>query len=587
MPGVPSRQTLVALLVGLPVAVAAARADGNGPRRDAEGSAKPLVEVQLLAINDFHGHLQPPTGANATVLARDDDPIARGEGVRIDDAAHTALVPTGGAAYLAAHVARLRSENPNTVLVSSGDLTGASPLLSSVFKDEPTVLVMNQMGLDFEGVGNHDFDRGAPELARLQRGDGLFEGARFQYLAANVASAETKETVFPPYAIRDVAGVRIAFVGMTLKETPSVTVAKNVAGLAFESEAQTVNALVPELKSKGASAIVVLLHQGGTQATGGTYDSCVGLGGDVLPVLRGLDAAIDVVASAHTHQAYDCTIDGRLVTSAASFGRLVTKIDLTIDPAAKRVVSKKARNVPVTRDVAPDAEIASIIASYEAKAAPLARRVVGYVGGDLTANAKAARSASCESPLGDVVADAQLAATKDPTAGGADLAFVNPGGIRADLVAKGSDKADGTVTYAEAFAAQPFSNNMVTQTLTGAQILAILDQQFLHVKPIILAASSNVAFRYTWDGATGTGGVDRASVTLDGTPIDPAGKYRVAANAFLAAGGDGFSVFREGTERVSGVVDLDAFVAYLGRTTTASPLALPPLARVSGNGCAP
>ncbi len=579
-----SRALLPLLLLALPLgAHAGCSASEEAASGDSADTSKSTVQVQLLAFNDFHGNLQPPTGSNSLVLAHADDPIAEGgadAGVKVDTDAGTAQVPTGGAAYLAAHVKKMRADNPNTIVVSSGDLTGASPLLSNLFKDEPTVEVMNTLGLDFEGIGNHEFDRGLAELVKLQ------QAAKYQYLAANVEHTDTKQTIFAPYAIREIAGVKIAFVGMTLKDTPSVTVASNVQGLEFESEAQTVNALVPELKNKGAAAIVVLLHQGGGQATGGTYDTCVGLSGDLLPVLQGLDPAIDVVASAHTHQAYDCTIDGRLVTSAASFGRIVTKIDLTIDARANKVVAKKARNVPVTHDVTPDSDVASLVATFETKAAPLANRVVGYVSADITANARTANSASCENPLGDVVADAQLEATRDPAAGGAVIALMNQGGIRTDLVAKAPNKQDGTITYAEAFAVQPFANNMVIQTFTGDQILQILDQQFALKKAYPLAVSKNVSFSYTWDAAAVKGTIDRATVMIDGKPIDPNAKYRVAANAFLAGGGDGFVAFRQGADRTSSLVDLDAFVAYLGKSTAAAPLAPPALDRIKGNGCA-
>jgi 5'-nucleotidase len=564
------------------------------------------VQVQILAVNDFHGNLQPPTGSSGMVTAKLDDPIAQAPdaGIVPSPDAGTALVPAGGAAFLATHVKDLRAKNPYTVLVSAGDLTGASPLLSNLFKDEPSVLVMNQIGLDYEGVGNHDFDRGLAELLRLQKGGcslgdcdagaGHFGGAKYEYLAANVEDTETKQTVFPPFALKEIGGVKVAFVGMTLEATPSVTVASAVQGLEFENEVTTVNALVPELKKAGASAIVVLLHQGGLQAPTGTYDSCSALTGDLLPLLAGnpeagkpaLDPAVDVVVSAHTHQAYNCTVDGRLVTSAASFGRVVTKIDLTIDKKAGKVVAKQAKNIAVTRDVTPDPDVAGILAEYETKAAPLANRVVGHITGDITASAKTAGSVSCETPLGDLIADAQLAATKDAAAGGAVLAFMNPGGIRTDLVAKAPNKTDGTITFAEAFAVQPFSNNLVTMTLTGVEIQTLLDQQFVNTTPRMLQVSSNFSYSYTYDAATQRGTVDASSIKIGGEPVDPQRTYRVTVNAFLAGGGDGFAVLKSGTDRLSGEVDLDALVAYLGANSSESaPLQPPTSNRYTGNAC--
>jgi 5'-nucleotidase len=520
-------------------------------------------------------------------VAASSDPIASLPGAKPIEGSNLTLVPAGGAAYLATHVARLRAENPNTILVSAGDLTGASPLLSNLFNDEPTILVMNQIGLAIEAVGNHDFDRGEPELQRLQHGGpsvrdarAVFPGASFTYLAANVTDDASKKTFFPPYVIKDLGGARIAFVGETLKQTPSMTAKSAVAGLTFEDEAATVNALVPELKKQGVSAIVLVLHQGGQQSSAGTYDSCVGFTGDLPVILDALDPAITVVASAHTHQAYNCTIQGRLVTSAMSYGRLITKIDLTIDPGAQKVVEMHARNVPVTRDVPPDPQVDAIVASYQGKSATETSKVVGYVKEDFTGNAKAAGSASCETPLGDLIADAQKAATN------ADVAFINPGGIRADLVAKRPGRPDFAVTYAEAFDVQPFGNSLVSFLLTGAQLRTLLEGEFgSRAEPRILQPSKGFSFRYTYDRATRKGTIEE--MRLGGRPIEPARKYRVAVNSFLANGGDGFAVLKDGGDRKDGGGDLDALLAFLReRSSAAKPLA--PAhgeTRVSGDGC--
>ncbi len=556
----------------------------------ARDASSPLVHVQILAINDFHGNLEPPAGSNGVVLASPSDPIASLPGTRVLDAG-IALVPAGGAAYLAARIAKLRAENPDTIVVSAGDLTGASPLLSNLFVDEPSVLVMNALGLDYEGVGNHDFDRGLAELRRLAHGGcslgdcdsgARFDGAAFGYLAANVTDTTTQRTAFAPYAIRDVAGgrARIAFIGETLRSTPNIATARAMKGLAFEDEAAAANALVPELKAAGVSAIVLILHQGAMQSPDGTYDSCVGLSGDLLPILDRLDPAITVVASGHTHQAYDCTIGGRLVTSAMSYGRLVTKIDLTIDPARKVVVEQHAQNVAVTRDVAPDAKVAQIVGDYAARSAALTGRVVGWVKGDFTGNAKAAGSGSCETPLGDLIADAQRAATN------ADIAMINPGGIRADLVVKHAGRPDGAISFAEAFEVQPFGNDLVTMTLTGAQLQSLLEAQFgSRSEPRILQVSDGVTYRYAFDRTTNTGKV--SALALHGKPVEPGKRYRVTVNSFLAGGGDTFKVLKEGTERQGGVPDIDAFVGYLGKvSSSARPLAPPrTLKRISGDGC--
>ena len=546
----------------------------------------PLVHVQILAIDDFHGHVQPPAGSNGMVLAALGDPLASSAEARATDAGF-ALVPAGGAAYLAAHVARLRAENPATVVVSAGDLTGASPLLSNLFADEPAVLVMNRLGLDLEAVGNHDFDRGLPELMRLQRpgcslGDcdaGGFAGASFEYLAANVLDESTGRTILPPYAVHDVGGARVAFIGETLAQTASVTRPGAVQGLSFTDEATTANALVPELQRQGASAIVLVLHQGGMQALGGTYDGCEGFSGDLVPILDRLSPAIDVVISGHTHQAYDCVVGGRLVTSAASYGRLITRIELTIDTAAHRVVAKHARNIPVTRDVIPDPEVARLVEGYAEKASGVTGKVIGYVKDNLTGNTRVARAPSCETPLGDVIADAMRDAT------GADVAFMNPGGIRADLVAKRAGRPDFVVTYADAFEVQPFGNALVTLTLRGSQLVALLAQQFgTRQEPRILQVSRGFTYRYAYDRAKRKAVV--SDLRIGGKPVDPAKAYRVTVPSFLASGGDDFPVLRDGQSRTEGPIDVDVLMTYLGKVSSSSaPLQTPGPARIAGDGC--
>jgi 5'-nucleotidase len=540
----------------------------------------PLVHVQVLAINDLHGNLEPPQGHDGSVFV--------GGGAK-------AHVPAGGVAYLAAHVGMLRKENPNTVVVSAGDLTGASPLVSNLFHDEPVILAMNLMRLDFEGVGNHDFDRGSAELLRLQTGgpasstaDGgapgaaPFPGARFQYLAANVLGSRGA-TVFPPYIIREFGGVKVAFLGMTLEGTPTVTTATAIAGLKFLNEAKTANALLPELRTRDVATTVILLHQGGFQGEGGTVDSCEGLTGEILPVLSALDPAFRVVVTGHTHQAYDCKIDGRIVTSAASYGRVITKIDLTLDPATKTLVSAEAKNVVVTRDVPPDPQVQALVEAYKEKALPVTGRVVGYLSGTFTRDPKTAHSPSCETPLGDLIADAELAAT---TGAHAVLAFMNPGGIRTDLTPDATGAAS-PVRYAAAFEVQPFGNRLVTVTLTGAEIVEVLSRQFGRDRPRVLSVSKGFTYRYVYDPKAHAVTIDPGSLRLAGAPVKPAEHYRVTVNSFLASGGDGFSILARAPEQTTGDVDIDALTAYLGKKSSAkTPLAVPTkLDRVVGNAC--
>ncbi len=403
------------------------RPEGAGRPQDKGRPPGQLVDVQLLALNDFHGNLEPPGGT-------------------IEGA------PAGGAEYLASHVRRLEATNRNTVVVSAGDLIGASPLLSALFHDEPTIEAMNRIGLDLNAVGNHEFDEGADELLRMQKGgchpvDGCldgdgFAGAEFGFLAANVVRSDTGRTLLPPYQIRKFQGAKVAFIGMTLEGTPSIVTPSGVAGLEFRDEAETVNALVPELRRRGVESIVVLLHEGGLQPGG--IDQCNGVSGPIVDIVQRMSDAVDVVVSGHTHRAYNCQIDGKLVTSASSFGRVLTDIDLTIDKGSGDVVVARADNLVVTRDVPKAGDVTELLDKYRQLAAPLANRVIGSITADVTRSATAAG----ESALGDVIADAQLAATDGRGEGGAAVAFMNPGGIRADLsYAPSGSEGPGEVTY--------------------------------------------------------------------------------------------------------------------------------------------
>ena len=562
----PRSRTLVRLAapLALAVAVAACRpgwpgGDGGGGDGDGGGGnhRPPPVEVQVLGINDFHGNLEPPAGSSGRI-----------EGI-----------DAGGAAYLASHVAALEATNPrNTVVVSAGDLVGASPLLSALFHDEPTVEAMNAIGLDINAVGNHEFDEGTDELVRLQEGgchpvDGCldgdgFAGADFEFLAANVVSEATGDPLFPAVSVqRFQAGTKVAFIGMTLEGTPTIVTPEGVAGYDFLDEADTANEVVRRLERQGIDNVIVLLHEGGV-TTGGGYNGCEGIAGPIVDIVERLDDQVDAVISGHTHQAYNCVIDGVPVTSASSFGRLVTDMDLTIDRRTKEITSISVDNVIVTRDVEASGPITDLIGRYDALSAPLANRVIGSI----TADILRAQNAAGESALGDVIADSQLAATTPPELGGAQAAFMNPGGIRADLVyAASGDEGDGNVTYEEAFTVQPFGNSLVTLTLTGAQIDRMLEEQFCGgnaTAPRVLQPSAGFTYTYA---ATAVGAadcatadaVDAATIAIGGVPVDPAATYRITVNSFLATGGDNFPVLNEGTDRLGGAVDLDALEDYL------------------------
>lgn len=517
------------------------------------------VEVKLLAFNDFHGYLTAP-------LSGVPQPAPDPAGART-------LIPAGGVEHFATLVTTLRAKNPRTALVSAGDLVGASPLISSFFDDEPTVQAMNRIGLDFNGVGNHEFDHGAAEVLRLQNGGcgaagcksgTTFEGARFRFLAANVVSRETGKPFLPAYGIKTYGDIRIAFVGVTLRGTTNLVPAAGIAGLDFIDEADSVNRLVPELKAQGIETIVVLIHQGGAQR-GGDYNSCEKFSGPVVEIARRLDPAVDVVVSGHTHQSYICQLHGKLVTSAGSYGRLLTEIDLSIDRQTRDVKAARAVNHVVATGLPKDPAMTEIVDRHAALVASLADRVVGRISEPIPPLA----DANGESALGKLIADAQLEAT---AAAGAVIAFMNPGGVRAPLPYKGG----GEITYSELFAVHPFGNMLVTMTLTGEQILQILEQQWQRERPRPLHVSRG--FSYDWNANAPPGQrVVPGSVMLNGRPLDRAASYRVTINNFLAEGGDGFPMFVQGEQQVIGHTDIEAMIDYL---RTHSPISRDTGARV-------
>jgi 5'-nucleotidase len=569
-----SRLTAIVAL-GLLVAVTAPAANAKPkPDSPAETHAQ-TTEIQLLSLNDFHGNLQPPGGSGGRIGAL--------------DSSGACVAPTcylaGGVEYLATHVRDLRATNPNTLFLSAGDMIGATPLISALFHDEPTIEAFNLMDLDFNGVGNHEFDEGVDELLRMQNGgchpvDGCadgdgFAGADFGFLAANVVYKDGGDTIFPPYAIRHFPGVDIAIVGMTLEGTPDIVTPAGIQTVDFLDEAETVNALVPVLKAQGIETIVVLLHEGGSIGAPGNgagsvaaINSCNNPTGPIPPIVDAMDDEIDVVITGHTNWAVNCVIDGKVVTGAAHQGRLVTDTDLTISRATKDVVGVTVNNVIVTRTVAKAADLTGLIGKYSTLVAPLANRVVGSTTGDILR----ANNTAGESALGDIIADAQLAATSGPLFGGAVVAFMNPGGIRADVIASQTPggEAVGEVTYGELFSVQPFSNVMTVMSCTGAQIDALLEQQFRASGNTILQVPDG--FTYTWDNVAAIGSkVDFASIMIDGLAIDAGATYRVAMNNFLATGGDGFSIFTQCTNPLGGEIDLDVLVTYFEANSPVGP----------------
>ena len=559
--------TLVLRSIVMATIVAGVAACSTPQPDRASMEAGSIVKVKLIAFNDFHGNLDAP---KAVIRARADASSTTKTGVD---------VPAGGIARFATLVARLRAANPNNAVVSAGDMVGASPLVSALFLDEPTIEAMNRIGVDFSSVGNHEFDRGVDELRRKQFGGceryvaslapcqagHRFEGSKFQYLAANVIDRATRQPIFPAYAVKVFDGIKVGFIGLTLRGTDQLVDPTGIRSVVFEDEASTINREARILHDQGVNAIVVLIHEGGFTKGLLNDRTCPGLSGDILPILDRLDPGVDVVASAHTHQPYVCTYRGILLTSAASYGRLVTDIDLDLDRRSGRVVRKEATNrivaseafgdrplqagyPPVPVDPVMDAQVDL----YRTRVAPFANRKVGRI----TATLSKHEDVDGQSPLGDVIADANLAATRQA---GANIALLNAGSVRAPIEFSG----DGTVTYCAAFQSQPFGNNLVTMTLTGRQIVAVLEQQWLPNRQEAQMLQVSRGFRYDYDMTRPIGSrVVTGSLRIDGQPIRPDASYRVTVNSFMASGGDGFVALFDGLDRVTGGIDVDALVAY-------------------------
>ncbi|MFF2138411.1 bifunctional metallophosphatase/5'-nucleotidase [Streptomyces sp. NPDC058193] len=582
--------TTVGALVAAMPAGAHDRGHGHG-----HGHPSRTVDVQLLSFNDLHGNLEPPAGSAGTVSETQADGTVKS-------------VPAGGVEYLATSLRTARKGHPYSVTAAGGDMVGASPLLSGLFHDEPTIEALNGLDLDVTAVGNHEFDEGATELGRLQNGgchpvEGCYEkgkkfkGADFPYLAANVTSEKTGKPVLKPYTVWKKNGVKIGFIGVTLEGTPNIVTANGVKGLKFHDEIETVDKYAKELDRQGVKSIVALIHEGGAPASASYNYDCDspgagdGISGPIVDIAKGITPKVDALVTGHTHQAYVCTVPDpagkpRMVTSASSFGKLYTDTTLTYDRRTDDIVrtsvkSPSSANHVVTRDQAKATDMTALIARWNTLAAPIAGRPQGFISADINGRG----STAPEKPLGNLIADAQLEGLAPADKGGAVVAFMNPGGIRSDLVytASGSE-GDGVVTYGEAFTVQPFTNMMNVVDLTGAQLVTALQQQVSGsnaASPKILQVSKGLTYTLDMTKA-GADRVVASSVELNGEAIDPAKSYRVAMNEFLAGGGDGFAALGQGTNKLVGPSDLDLFNAYLAaHSTAAAPLAPPATDRIT------
>ncbi|MFF3552342.1 bifunctional metallophosphatase/5'-nucleotidase [Streptomyces tsukubensis] len=581
--------TVGALLAALPGTAGAQEQDRAERGGKGHGHGR-TVDVQLLSFNDFHGNLQPPSGSGGRVTHTNPDGTTR-------------TIDAGGAEYLATHLREARKGKRYTVTAAAGDLIGATPMLSGLFHDEPSVEALNKLGLDVSSVGNHEFDEGAKELGRIQNGGchptaGCFEpgkkfkGADFPYLTANVTHEKSGRPLLDPYFVWERNGVKIGFIGVTLEGTPDIVNAEGIKGLKFNDEIESINKYAKILERKGVKSIVALLHEGGFPASSSYNYNCDspgagdGISGPIVDIAKKVSPQVDALVTGHTHQAYACTIPDpagkpRTVTSASSAGRLFTETTLTYDRRTKDIVrtSVGATNHVVTRDVPKAPDITALIDRWNTLAGPIANRPVGHIAADID------NPVAEERPLGNLIADAQLAALSPADKGGAQLALMNPGGIRAPLVHKASGaEGDGVVTYGEAFTVQPFTNMMNVVDLTGAQLLTALRQQVSgsnQASPKILQVSKG--FTYTLDlTKTGADRIVTDSVKLNGEPIDPAKTYRVAMNEFLSGGGDGFAVLKEHKNKLVGASDLDVFIGHLGaNSSAASPLVPPATGRIT------
>ncbi|KES07642.1 5'-nucleotidase [Streptomyces toyocaensis] len=575
-------------------ALAAAALPGSASADESRGSEDTsgghhgrYQDVQLLSFNDLHGNLQPPSGSSGRVTELQPDGT-------------TKTVDAGGVEYLATHLREARKGNRYSITAAGGDMVGASPLISGLFHDEPTIEALNKLDLDVTSVGNHEFDEGAAELGRLQNGgchpvdgcytDEEFEGADFPYLAANVLDEKTDKPLLEPYWVWQRNGVNVGFIGVTLEGTPDIVSAEGVKGLSFKDEVETINKYAKVLQGKGVKSIVALIHEGGFPASSAYNYDCDspgagdGISGPIADIAKNVTPQVDALVTGHTHAAYACTIPDpsgkpRTVTSAASFGRLYTDTTLTYDRWTGDIArtAVKSANHVVTRDVRKAPDMTRLIDEWNTLAAPIGNRPIGYISGDIVKD-------GTESPLGDLIADAQLAYGRTLDAE-TDLALMNPGGIRASLTyAAGGGEGDGVVTFAEGFTVQPFANTVNLQDFTGAQLIQALKEQVSgpnEAAPKILQISSGLT--YTLDlTKTGADRVVTDSIELNGSAIDPAATYRVATNSFLAGGGDGFPTLGQGTNDRVGEDDLTALERYLTANSSATtPLAPPAADRIT------
>lgn len=534
-------------------------------------SADPIVDVQILATNDFHGRIQ----ANGT---------------------------EAGAAVLAGAVQQLRAENPNTVFAAAGDLIGASTFESFIQHDKPTIDALNAAGLDVSAVGNHELDQGYDDLmhrvmAPYDADTNPYGGAQWQYVAANLKVRATGDDAVPATWIKDFGDVQVGFVGAVTEELPALVSPAGIADLDVRGIVDSVNAETDALKAEGADLVVMLVHEGAEStdcAAMPTADNAF------AEIVNDVSPDVDAIVSGHTHLAYDCkfpvdewageAVTERPVVSAGQYGYNLNQLTYSVDAATGEPVGVETGILPLAGEYPADPAVETIVADAVKEADVLGAEPLGEIGGAFNRAklSSGSENRGGESTLGNLVAEVQRWATEAPESGEAQIAFMNPGGLRADMVGSGTDAFPRTLTYKQAAAVQPFANTLVNMDLTGEQLKAVLEQQWqrdadgnVPSRPFLRLGVSD-GFTSTFDANRPEG--DRITgMWLDGEPIDPAASYSVTVNSFLASGGDNFRAFADGANaRDTGKADLAAFVDYMATHAAGEPLAVDPAQRAVG-----
>lgn len=514
------------------------------------------IELNVVGMNDFHGHLE---GGKFTYASAANPALA--------------TVQAGGIGHLGGALKAWRVQDPELMLVAAGDLIGGSPAISGMWADEPSLIALDMLGLRVSAAGNHEFDNGRAELLRQQKGgcDSArpdkacqfapnYGGVKFSYVAANVIDRATGKTLLPAYRIEQARGVKVAFIGAVTRATPGLVLPSGVAGLDFTDEADAVNGALRAARAEGATVFVVLIHEGGHTVDAYDEVDCKNLKGPIVDIANRIDPAVRLIISGHTHRGYHCKIGAKTITQAEMGGHVLSRVRLQLDPVSHAVRDIKVNNEVIKQGAYPqDAQLAAYLASIKARSDVALSKTVANIA--LTPVTRRQNRAG-ESALGNLVADAMLDAARVDNA---RIALMNPAGMRKELEAA----PDLSVNLGQVQAVLPFANTLITMDLTGAQLRAVLEQQweqkFDDPQRALLQVSRG--FTYHWSAARPKGArIVPGSMQLDGKPVEDGATYRVVVNNFMAEGGDGFTRLKDGARiRDTGLRDLDTLIDYLAR----------------------